>query len=121
MLERAFENNFEYYCSQHRTLGCRITHMIGIPMLALTPVVWLVNRKAAGQLFKWGWALQMLGHYAFEHNKPVFLEMRNPFTLVSALIFVSGLWYRFFTGKSLTIKICDTEPSDRSDLRHRSV
>src|SRR6516162_1095111 len=101
MLSSSFETNFEYYCSHHRTLGCRITHMIGIPMLVLTPFVGLVNRRAAGALFKCGWALQFVGHYLFERNKPVFLEVRNPLTVLSALLFVSGLWYRVFTGKSI--------------------
>jgi hypothetical protein len=75
--------------------------MIGIPMLVLSPVVGLVNKRAAGSLFKCGWALQFVGHYLFEHNKPVFLETRNPFTFLSALLFVSALWYRVFTGQSI--------------------
>jgi len=77
--------------------------MIGIPMLVLTPFVGLVNKRAASALFKCGWALQFVGHYVFEHNKPVLLEVGSPLTLLSALLFVSGLWYRFFTGKKLAL------------------
>jgi uncharacterized membrane protein YGL010W len=86
--------------------------MIGVPMLALTPIVGLFNKKAASTLFKGGWALQFLGHYVFEHNKPVFLEVRNPMTAFSALLFVSGLWYRFFTGKRIALPRCHDETAD---------
>ena len=117
MLSSAFEKNFDYYCSHHRTLGCRVTHMFGIPMLFLTPIVGLFNKKAASSLFKCGWALQFLGHYVFEHNKPVFLEVKNPMTALSALLFVSGLWYRFFTGTRIAIAQCRDKITQQEDLK----
>ena len=77
-------------------------------MLALTPLVALINRRAAAKLFNFGWSLQFVGHYVFEHNRPVLLELRSPFTLFSALLFVARLWYRFFTGASLRGRIDQT-------------
>ncbi len=44
-------------------------------------------------MFSAGWFLQFLGHYAFEHNKPIlFTRGRSPYTLLSALVFVGEEW-----------------------------
>lgn len=74
-------------------MGCKITHLFGVPMIALSFPMLLFNRKKAVALFGCGWFLQFLGHFVFEHNKPVLLTRgRSPLTLLSALVFVGQEW-----------------------------
>lgn len=100
-LKRNFVQHLRYYKSQHKTVGCTVTHMIGVPMIVLSVLLLPFNRKASAQLQLGGWILQFIGHYAFEHNKPVILEMKDPLTLGAALVFVWHEWKRFLTGTSL--------------------
>jgi uncharacterized membrane protein YGL010W len=98
------------YANQHTTLGCRITHMIGVPMI-MASLVGLVRLSATGA---WnsdfvvlgasalclvvGWIWQFAGHFFFEKNSPVFLS--NPLNLynyTSAVIFVAQEWGRVVT------------------------
>lgn len=82
-----------YYRSQHRTLGCRLTHLLGVPLIAMSLPMLLFDRKKAVMLFTFGWFLQFLGHFVFEHNKPILLTRgRSPYTLLSALVFVGEEW-----------------------------
>ncbi|HEY9678197.1 MAG TPA: DUF962 domain-containing protein [Drouetiella sp.] len=90
-----------YYKSKHRTRGCKITHMIGIPMIAVGWMLLPFNRKAFLQLQVGGWILQFIGHFVFEHNKPVILEVRDPKTVISALIFVYEEWSHALNGDDL--------------------
>ncbi len=86
-------DHLEYYRSQHRTLGCKVTHLFGVPLIAFAIPMLLINRKKAAMMFSLGWFLQMLGHYAFEHNKPIlFTRGRSPYTAISALVFVGEEW-----------------------------
>jgi uncharacterized membrane protein YGL010W len=91
-LKRSFERHYRFYRSHHRTVGCRVTHMIGIPMIVVSVFLLPYNKKACAGLQIGGWILQFIGHFVFEHNKPVLLEMRDPMTLVAALAFVGKLW-----------------------------
>lgn len=85
--------HLKYYRSQHKTLGCKITHLVGIPMIVLSLPMLLFDRRRAFSLFGLGWLLQFIGHYVFEKNKPIVLSARrSPYTLVSALIFVTEEW-----------------------------
>lgn len=53
----------------------------------------LLNRKKAVAMFSFGWLLQLLGHYVFEHNRPIlFTRGRSPYTAISALVFVGEEW-----------------------------
>jgi uncharacterized membrane protein YGL010W len=90
------ERYLAYYSSQHRTFGCKVTHMVGVPMIAASIFLLPINRKASGQMFLGGWLLQFIGHFVFEHNTPVVLEVRDPKMLLAALIFVGLEWKRFF-------------------------
>ncbi|HEY9775887.1 MAG TPA: Mpo1-like protein [Planktothrix sp.] len=96
-----FDHNLAYYKSQHLTVGCKITHMIGIPMIAASFFVLPFNRRRFAELQAVGWFLQFLGHFAFEHNKPVLLEVRSPYTVASALVFVYEEWKRFASKQPL--------------------
>ena len=87
-----FADSLAYYKSQHRTIGCKLTHMLGVPMIALSVPMVLFNKRAAGQLQIFGWMLQLIGHYVFEGNKPVLLETKSPYTIVAALVFVAEEW-----------------------------
>ncbi len=97
-----FSNQREIYRQNHQTLGCRITHMFGIPMIALSiPVLPFAWQWALG-LFVVGWILQFLGHFVFEGNKPVLgSKSGSRFTIVYAVIFVAEEWRNLLTGRSL--------------------
>jgi uncharacterized membrane protein YGL010W len=102
MLPTELEAQLEYYRSQHRTTGCKVTHLFGVPMIALAVPLLFVNFRRAVALFVAGWILQIIGHFVFEKNKPVlFSEARNPLVPLAALIVVSQLWGRVLTGQSL--------------------
>jgi uncharacterized membrane protein YGL010W len=60
------------YQKEHTTLGNKLTHMVGIPMIVASLPVTVVNPVLGGGLFATGWALQFVGHYVFEKNKPAF-------------------------------------------------
>jgi uncharacterized membrane protein YGL010W len=60
------------YQKEHTTLGNKLTHMVGIPMIVASIPTTLVNPLLGGGLFTTGWALQFVGHYVFEKNKPAF-------------------------------------------------
>ncbi len=52
-----------------------------------------IDRKKGFWLFTAGWFLQFVGHFVFEHNKPILLtEQRHPYTALSALLFVGEEW-----------------------------
>ncbi len=96
-----FERHLHRYKSQHDTPGCKLTHMIGIPMIAISFLVLPFNRKAFFQLQAGGWALQFIGHFLFEKNKPVFMQESNPFTIASALVFCTQEWKKLLKGEKL--------------------
>jgi len=60
------------YQQEHTTFGNKLTHMVGIPMIVASIPTTLVNPLLGGGLFTAGWALQFVGHYVFEKNKPAF-------------------------------------------------
>ncbi len=105
----SFRAQRELYAKEHRSLGCRLTHMFGIPMIFLSlPFmavgwIWAIAHLFVGiGLFVIGWALQLAGHSLFEGNKPVLASSSGRFfTLACALIFVVQEWKRLFTGRSL--------------------
>jgi hypothetical protein len=87
------ESQLRNYRSRHRSPGCKITHMVGVPLIALSLPMFFVNRQCAWKMFGVGWTLQFIGHICFEHNRPAFTEdPKNPFTYLSALAFVAGEW-----------------------------
>lgn len=89
------EAHLRYYRSQHRTLGCKLTHLVGIPLIALSVPMLLLNWRRSLAMFSLGWILQFIGHFVFEKNSPVLFSAnseRKTMVILSALLFVSQEW-----------------------------
>lgn len=98
----AFQAHMDLYRREHRTLGCKITHMIGVPMIVASLPALLVDWPLSIALFVIGWILQFAGHYVFEHNRPVLLaNPKNPLTYFAAIVFVTDEYKRLLTGRPL--------------------
>ncbi len=95
------EEHLEHYKSEHSTLGCKITHMIGIPLIAASFFVLPFSRKAFFRMQVGGWLLQFIGHFVFEKNKPVFMRENSPLTIRSALVFCSQEWKKLLGRQKL--------------------
>jgi hypothetical protein len=65
-----FDQKMAYYRSQHTTAGIRATHLVGIPVVAAALPLLAARRRSGVAMFVGGWALQVLGHVAFEKNSP---------------------------------------------------
>jgi uncharacterized membrane protein YGL010W len=78
------------YQGEHTKLGTRLTHMVGIPMIVLSFPTAVFNPPAAAGLFVGGWALQFVGHYVFEGNKPAFYG--DPYYLLVGPVWVATEW-----------------------------
>lgn len=98
-----FESTLAYYKSQHKTVGCKITHMIGVPMIAVSVPMLIFRPRRALNLFLWGCLWQVIGHWAFEKNKPVLTSSghKAPLVMLAALVYVTEGWINFLSGKSL--------------------
>jgi uncharacterized membrane protein YGL010W len=100
MWQEEFQSQLSYYRSQHRTTGCKVTHLFGVPMIAASVPLLFLSARLAGQFFVAGWALQLIGHFVFEKNKPVlFSRHAHPMVLVVALVFVGENWAKFLRGE----------------------
>jgi len=87
------------YAHKHRTTGCRITHLIGVPTIILG-IPALMRRLPLGLLLiAIGYACQMAGHYVFEKNEPVFKETKDPRVIPVAIVFVAREWMKVLTGR----------------------
>lgn len=98
---KPFKNSLAFYRTRHRTPGCKLTHMFGIPLLALVPLTFFVNRGLSAQCLLGGVALQLLGHYVFEKNKPTFIETHDLMSVPASLYFVGEEWIDVATGQWL--------------------
>jgi uncharacterized membrane protein YGL010W len=78
------------YQKEHTTLGNKLTHMVGIPMIVASIPTTFVNPLAGGTMFTAGWALQFLGHYVFEKNKPAFYH--DAYYLLVGPAWVTAEW-----------------------------
>ncbi len=97
-----YQSQKRLYMAQHRTVGCKVTHMFGIPMIYASLVVVFFNFWLGIALFGFGWVLQFSGHAFFEKNKPVFLsDPKNPFTYIAALVFAGQEWWKLITRGTL--------------------
>lgn len=99
---RTFEEALKLYRTRHRTTGCVVTHLFGIPMLVLTPLLFLSGRKAESKMFLFGGLfLQWLGHAVFEKNTPTIIETKDPMIIPAALVFIGEKWKNVATGEPL--------------------
>jgi uncharacterized membrane protein YGL010W len=61
------------YEQNHQSQVCRITHLIGIPLIVTSIPLLFLTWKRALTLFAVGWLLQFAGHAA-EGKRPKFFE-----------------------------------------------
>jgi len=73
------ESFIENYKAKHRHPLNRLSHIIGIPLIAISLPLFFFNWRWALGLFIVGWAFQFLGHL-IEGNQPAFF--RNPLYLL---------------------------------------
>lgn len=59
-----------YYRSQHRSAGIKATHLVGIPVVALSLPLVVARPRVGLPMFAAGWAVQVAGHRIFEKNSP---------------------------------------------------
>jgi uncharacterized membrane protein YGL010W len=78
------------YQKEHTTLGNKLTHMVGIPMIVASLPATVVNPILGGSMFVGGWALQFAGHYVFEKNKPAFYS--DAYYLLVGPVWVAAEW-----------------------------
>ena len=90
-----------FYRSRHRTPGCKLTHLIGLPALVATPFCLLFRRdkKLGVGLLLLGLFMQFAGHFFFEKNKPTLIESGDPKVIPASLIFIWGEWLDVFSGQ----------------------
>lgn len=76
--------------------------MFGVPLIFLSLPAFFLHRKVGACLFVTGWALQFIGHFVFEKNRPMlFKDPKDPLTYFSALIFVTEEWVSLITNGAL--------------------
>jgi uncharacterized membrane protein YGL010W len=92
--QRSLREYLVQYHHEHTTLGNRLTHMVGIPMIVASIPTAAVNPPLAAGLFVGGWALQLIGHGVFEKNKPAFLS--DPYYLLVGPVWVAAEWLQLF-------------------------
>jgi len=93
-IEGFWTREFALYLHEHQHPGNRLTHLLGIPIIVVTPVVALVTRSWAwlvGGLVV-GWILQLLGH-RLEGNKPAFLKRPVSFAMGPLMVTVELVGY----------------------------
>jgi uncharacterized membrane protein YGL010W len=72
------------YKAKHRHPVNKLCHIIGIPMITVSWLLFFFNWRWALALFVTGWILQFVGH-AIEGNQPAFIQ--NP------IYFLIGPWW----------------------------
>jgi uncharacterized membrane protein YGL010W len=82
------------YAADHTQIGTRLTHMIGIPMIAASLPMIPFNPLVGGAMFVGGWALQFVGHYIFEKNDPKFFS--DPVNILIGLLWAIIEWAQVF-------------------------
>ena len=98
----SFQAHMELYRAEHRTIGCKVSHMIGVPMIVASFPILIFNWRWAIALFVIGWIFQLAGHRYFEKNRPVLTaDPGNPMTYFAAIIFVAQEWASVLTGRGL--------------------
>ncbi len=78
------ESFIENYKAKHQHPLNKLSHSIGIPLIAISLPLFFISWRWALGLFAVGWTLQFLGH-AIEGNQPAFYK--NPLYLL-----VGPLW-----------------------------
>lgn len=91
-----------FYRTRHLTTGCKITHMIGIPLLlGVAPVAISGNFGMAATFVLGGIVFQYSGHWIFEKNEPTLIESHDLMTIPASIIFCAEQWRDVLVGKWL--------------------
>jgi len=86
------------YAIAHQSLGCRLHHMVGIPMLIASLPIMLLSPLAGQIFFVGGLVHQIAGHLIYEGNFPAIINSGNPLkTMWVAIKFVYRDWKRLIT------------------------
>lgn len=100
----SFQEHMQLYREEHRTTGCKISHLIGVPMIVASFPMLVFNWRWAIALFVVGWIFQFAGHRFFEKNRPVLMaDPANWLTYFAAIIFVAQEWTALLTGRGLNV------------------
>lgn len=81
-----------FYRTRHRTPGCKITHMVGIPLLVAAPFVFAIDKRNGVLCGITGFLCQLFGHFFFEKNVPTIVETRDPMIIPAAIVFTAQEW-----------------------------
>jgi uncharacterized membrane protein YGL010W len=93
--KKTLREYLDQYADEHKTVGNKVTHMIGIPMIVASLPTMVVAPPVGGTMFVAGWAFQFAGHYYFEKNKPAFFD--DPYYLLVGPVWV-GIEYAQLLG-----------------------
>jgi uncharacterized membrane protein YGL010W len=95
---KPFRTSLAFYRTRHRTPGCRLTHMVGVPLLIVGFATLLLSRKVSIPCLIGGVFFQILGHKLFEKNEPTLIETRDLMSIPASLMFVAELYRDVFEG-----------------------
>jgi uncharacterized membrane protein YGL010W len=72
-MAKTYSEYMAQYALEHTKRGTKLTHMVGIPLVALSVPVAIMDWRAAIAMFVVGWIFQLVGH-RIEGNRPAFLS-----------------------------------------------
>lgn len=100
-LVKPFDVSLAFYRTRHRSPGCRITHLFGVPLIGagIMTLFFPSLRRSSLTFFGCGVFLQLLGHYAFEKNEPTLRETHDLMSIPASLLFVFELWKEVLSGE----------------------
>jgi hypothetical protein len=100
-LAKPFDVSLAFYRTRHRSPGCRITHLFGVPLIGagIMTLLFPSLRRSSLTFLGCGVFLQLLGHYAFEKNEPTLRETHDLMSIPASLFFVFELWREVFSGE----------------------
>lgn len=93
-LRRQREQDELVYDAQHETLGCKVTHMIGIPLMLLAPVVAVFMWKLGLIVMAAGIGLQFIGHLVHEQNFPALINSDDPLRTIEIGVKKCAQWWK---------------------------
>lgn len=96
---KPFKTSLAFYRTRHRTPGCKLTHMFGVPMLALALATFGLSKKISAVCLLGGVALQFLGHHVFEKNEPTLIETHDLTSIPASIVFVACEWLDVINGE----------------------
>lgn len=96
---KPFKTSLAFYRTRHRTPGCKLTHMFGVPSIVLAVATLGLAKKVSAVFWLSGLALQYLGHAVFEKNEPTLVETHDLTSIPAAVVFVAEEWLDVIKGE----------------------